>query len=292
MKNGLHILLLIFCLISYYTSVAQTKRALVIGVGKYPELSGWKTINGDKDVPIVTGMLNNLGFKHENIYVLVNEKATYKNIINQFDRMIKTSNSGDVIYIHFSGHGQLISDTNGDEKDGFDESIVPYDAFKQYKKGVYEGQHHITDDLINSYLSDLKHVVGKNGMIIFVDDACHSGDISRCEDAEEKDVARGTMDKFILGKVSNSKTIKESPIDWISISACKSYQTNYEYKTSDGHSIGKLTYLINRSIKEVKTLTITNLMNYVSKMMVEISKYPQEPELDCPTKYRNYLLKR
>lgn len=41
---------------------AQTKRALVIGLGEQQD-KAWNKINGDKDVPLVQGMLKNAGFK-------------------------------------------------------------------------------------------------------------------------------------------------------------------------------------------------------------------------------------
>ena len=40
---------------------AQTKRALVIGLGEQQDRA-WKKINGDKDVPFVQAMLKNAGF--------------------------------------------------------------------------------------------------------------------------------------------------------------------------------------------------------------------------------------
>ncbi len=40
----------------------QTKRALVIGLGEQQD-KAWNKINGDKDVPLVQGMLKSAGFK-------------------------------------------------------------------------------------------------------------------------------------------------------------------------------------------------------------------------------------
>ena len=41
---------------------AQTKRALIIGLGEQQD-KAWNKINGDKDVPFVQAMLKNAGFK-------------------------------------------------------------------------------------------------------------------------------------------------------------------------------------------------------------------------------------
>ena len=55
-----YILLLLFSLpMQLY---AQTKRALVIGLGQQQD-KAWNKINGDKDVPFVQAMLKNAGFK-------------------------------------------------------------------------------------------------------------------------------------------------------------------------------------------------------------------------------------
>ena len=63
--------------------------------------------------------------------------------------------SGDIIYLHFSCHGQPIEDIDGDEDDGWDEALIPFDAKKKYQKGTYTGENHITDDELNSYLKRL-----------------------------------------------------------------------------------------------------------------------------------------
>lgn len=41
---------------------AQTKRALVIGLGEQQD-KAWNKINGDKDVPLVLAILKSAGFK-------------------------------------------------------------------------------------------------------------------------------------------------------------------------------------------------------------------------------------
>ena len=41
---------------------AQTKRAIIIGLGERQD-KAWNKINGDKDVPLVQGILKSAGFK-------------------------------------------------------------------------------------------------------------------------------------------------------------------------------------------------------------------------------------
>ena len=58
----MRIILIIFYLLLLSLSVtAQTKRALIIGLGEQQD-KAWNKINGDKDVPFVQAMLKNAGF--------------------------------------------------------------------------------------------------------------------------------------------------------------------------------------------------------------------------------------
>ena len=82
---------------------AQNKLALVIGIGDYPEESGWCKIHGDNDISIVTEMLEENGF--EQVQILSNKAATKKGIMDALDNLAEKATRGDVIYIHFSGHG-------------------------------------------------------------------------------------------------------------------------------------------------------------------------------------------
>lgn len=57
---------------------AQTKRALVIGLGEQQD-KAWNKINGDKDVPLVQGMLKSAGFKSvTQLFIKIAKKRTEK----------------------------------------------------------------------------------------------------------------------------------------------------------------------------------------------------------------------
>ena len=69
-----------------YTSIAslsvtaQTKRALVIGLGEQQD-KAWNKINGDKDVPFVQGMLKNAGFKSvTQLFIQIAKNRTEKQV--------------------------------------------------------------------------------------------------------------------------------------------------------------------------------------------------------------------
>ena len=55
-------IIIYFLLLLSLSVSAQTKRALVIGLGEQQD-KAWNKINGDKDVPLVQGMLKSAGFR-------------------------------------------------------------------------------------------------------------------------------------------------------------------------------------------------------------------------------------
>lgn len=272
----------LFCIILLYLNVCSlsyaTSYALVIGIGSYPKENGWNKINGDKDIPYVKDMLYRNGFEERNIKVLKNEKATASAITSELENIIKTVTKDDVVYIHFSGHGQQITDVNGDEEDGFDEAWIPYDAHIEYKENIYEGENHIIDDQLNNSLIQLRSKVGKNGKITVVADACHSGDGTRGNEENSKYIVRGASNKFIIPNVQNKFLNKYDNVDWIYISACKPDQSNYEYQR-----MGSLTYALYNIGANLSNLSCDVVHRNICKTINLIINRVQTPTLEKPT---------
>jgi len=155
------------------------KKAFLVGISRYK--MDWPTIHGSEDVELLKPELINQKFE---VTTLTNAQATRDGIINGLNAFIKTIKKGDVIYIHFSAHGQPVEDYNGDEtskkgkKDKWDEAIVPYDAGSHFSK-AYNGDKHIIDDVINTFVSDIRRILGPKGALYVVIDACHAGGSSR-----------------------------------------------------------------------------------------------------------------
>lgn len=232
---------------------AQTRRALVIGIGQQED-KAWNKINGDKDIPYVEEMLRNARFKAGHIRKLVNQQATKSAIVDAFGKLAAQSKRGDIVYVHFSGHGQQMRDVHNDEKDGLDECWIPYDAYRKPCEKD-RGEKHLTDDEVNHYLNAIRDKVGDTGKILVVIDACHSGDGTR---GEEDEVVRGVEDIFeaiksyLWGPPKDKEKVvnpnaQENEERWITLSACKSEQVNIEMKSP---SVGKLTYAIYKNVKE------------------------------------------
>lgn len=266
----------ILLLLASISTTAQNRYALLIGIGNYPQDSGWNSIHGDNDVSIIKTLLLEQGFVEDNIIVLKNAEATKSGILSAMDRLRGNAQSGDVVYIQFSGHGQQVTDLNGDEEDHFDEAWIPYDAKKKYVVGEYEGQNHILDDELNKYLNGLRSKVGIRGKIVLVVDACHSGSGSRGLGDDDDVYVRGTDEKFIIPGGGANIMRKEEPVYWLYVGACKPYQTNYEYKTADGVFYGSLSYVIANGNSNLVTSDYRDVINQWRKALVEITRYPQD----------------
>ncbi|MBA2249496.1 MAG: caspase family protein [Chitinophagaceae bacterium] len=173
-----------FLLILLFSSVfinvhAQdpSKVALIIAISKYPAASGWGELSSNNDVKLIKDALMRQGFKEQNITVLTDKQATLVGMTNAIDKdLIEKVKPGDIAVLHFSGHGQQIEDDNGDEGDGLDESIIPYDANIEYHPGP---DKHFRDDLLGKKLAETRMKLGANGNLLVVIDACHSGTMTR-----------------------------------------------------------------------------------------------------------------
>ena len=255
-------------------AVARTKRALVIGLGQYQDAT-WERIHGDKDVPLVKHLLIQDGFS--DIRTLVNKEATKAAIVAALQRLARRCDEGDAVYIHFSGHGQRMTDIDGDEPDGWDEAWVPYDACRRYGYGD-DGSRHLSDDELAVLLTDIRKNVGSKGSIVVVADACHSGDSTRggVADSDEPPV-RGVYDNFIIPGTPG-KGARRAEEQWLTLSACKDYQLNQE--APGGY--GKLTYALSQLWSKLRGMDNEQVEGAVVRFMQRKDmqgRYPQTPVL-------------
>jgi len=286
------LLVLLFLLLMFLSSEAQTKRAVIIGIGSYPAESGWNIMHGDNDVPLIFGTLTMKGFDSKNIVCLTNEEATKKKIISGFNKLIAQARPNDLIYLHFSTHGQQVTDLDGDEADGLDEAIVPFDARKSFEQGVYEGTNHLIDDELNAYLAKMRLKIGKDGSLLVVIDACHSGDATRGNNTEADSVfVRGTSDVFNLEKRVRKPSPPKKNLDWVVFSATQSYQNNYEFKLN-GEYFGSLSYAVRLALSELSAkMSFSELFESIltQRTNMKVSGYPQRPMIDGADFYKKQI---
>lgn len=206
--------------------------------------------------------------------------------------LTKQVKPNDVIYLHFSTHGQQITDTNGDEADGLDEAIIPFDARKDFVKGVYESENHLIDDELNGYLTLLRNKIGKNGSLLVVIDACHSGDATRGNYSETDSLfVRGTSDVFKREAKSGITQQLPKTLEWVVISATQAYQNNYEYKLN-GEYFGSLSYAVKLAFDDLPgPISFLELFDKIKakRTAMNVARYPQRPLIDGTDFYQKQI---
>lgn len=133
------------------------RSALCIGIDAYPgnnRLSG--CVN---DANAWADFFRRQGFE---VSKLTDRKATFEGILGEMRSLVSSASPGDVIAVHYSGHGTRVPDDNSEEIDAQDEALVPID---------FDSNGLIVDDLIGPILDTAADGVAIN--VFF--DCCHSG---------------------------------------------------------------------------------------------------------------------
>ena len=239
------------------------KYALIIAVGNYPASTGWPVISSGNDVPLIKGSLEKQGFEDKNIFLLQDSFATKEGIMKAFTELEAKLQPGDMVVIHYSGHGQQIFDDNGDELDGYDEAIIPYGAPSRYYKG-YTGQKHLRDDELGAVVNIMRAKVGGKGQVIVFLDACHSGTGTRGAAKVRGGVpplappdyevpagkqSRGAGEEgFGLAKnVSKTRGSNDDLAPFVLFSGASADELNYETTDENGNGVGSLSYAISKA---------------------------------------------
>lgn len=235
----------------------ENKKALVIAIGHYKSGTGWDTLSSLNDERIIRDALTKQGFSR--ISSVLDEKATLDGIRTEMKNFIQSVKKGDIIYLHFSGHGQQVADNNGDkdEMDGLDECLVPWDAPMTAANG-YKGEKHLRDDEFGQWVQVLRDKVGANGDVMVVLDACHSGTALR---GDHRPIQRGNaralipagmdMTSFTPGRepgaVDNADAKNNGSAQMVTLSACRAHEVNSEY-----NGFGSLSLAVTRALSKAK----------------------------------------
>ncbi len=285
---------------------AQQNRALIVAISQYPQDNGWEKIHAQNDVSIVSQLLSTANYTSANIEVLSNQKATKKGIEQGLNHMLQQSKQGDYIYLHFSCHGQQMMDDNGDEEDGLDEALIPYDALYWYLPGEYEGENHLRDDELGEWIKKLREKVGASGQVMVVIDACHSGTANRWNEAD--DYIRGTSylfapDDFLPtpGKHTNLSLRIENQANLspaIVVSACQDDEINYEYyDRNQNNYFGLLTFALYQVKKNNAQHTVAQFAQQLTTEMKSLTsqksqKRKQTPYIECSHPNQTFFIGR
>lgn len=266
----------------------MTKRAVLIGVNRY-RMPGADLRGCVSDVQNMQGLLTRqFGFAAGDIAALTDFDATKKAIETSVRKLVAGGRRGDVLLVHFSGHGSNVPDDDGDEADGRDEILCPADL---------DWKDPLRDDWLRKTFDTLRAGVS----LTVVTDCCHSGTITRAvlpPDApvlsrflpSPQDLIAVESGRRLRGKVrgglSSAPSSPRKPRDIVVvdlpevlITGCRANQTSADAAIAGGYH-GALTYNLVASLVEAKgRLSYRELHEHTSARL-ERGRYDQVPQLE------------
>ncbi len=238
------------------------KIALLIGINYSGDAELFGCVN---DVDLLVKLLKEQ-YKYDYIFTLKDTEASASNIISYFQWFAQLSHHYPTceIWVSYSGHGSYIIDHSGDEVDGKDEVIVPYD---------YKTSGIISDDVLNTFLQQ----INQKSKCIMLFDCCHSGTILDL---------KYQYDKFNDRWIENiNSTDLASNI--IMISGCMDSQTSadaYNLENSRQYQ-GALTTSFIKTLKDSGyTITADQLMTNIRNYLKE-KGFSQIPQITCSKQF-------
>lgn len=157
-------------------ALAAENRALLIGIGHY-EVAGADLPGVDQDIKMMGEVARKLGFAPSQIKSLSHSEATLEAIRDTIESwLIDGTTPSDRVLFYHSGHGTLVPDENGDEADGHDEALLPYDftGGLPHEKGSPKPSRVLLDDELGRMLKKIP----AHEVVVLVD-SCHSGTMTR-----------------------------------------------------------------------------------------------------------------
>lgn len=223
------------------TPALAARHALLIGVSEYAP-SGLKDLPGARqDVALMQEVLKSrLGFQPTEIRTLLDGEATHTGIEHAFAELAKAAQPGDFVYIHYSGHGSLVTDFNDQlqERTGKDQTLVSFGARRADSAGL--DRYDILDDELNRWLGGLEDRLGESGELVFVADACHSASNTRGASALVSRAA--PEDTQESHPYAHGPSERHSLLRAILIGAAGDEQSAYEYSPKEDAKAGLFTW--------------------------------------------------
>ncbi len=163
------------CLAWSAGSSSADDRALLIGIGKY-QVAEANLPGVGEDLEMMREVVRTLGFADSQVRVLADSQATLQGIRDAIsDWLVEGTTAGDRAFFYHSGHGTRTPDLNGDENDGSDEVLLPFD-FREIPTGGGETQ--LRNVLLDDELGRLLAAVPAREVVVLID-SCHSGTMTR-----------------------------------------------------------------------------------------------------------------
>jgi len=260
----------------------MSKRALLIGVNEYA-IPGANLRGCVNDVHNIAGALTELyGFADSDITMLLDGAATKAAMTQTISGLVDSGKPGDVLYLHYSGHGSNVPDTNGDETtDDRDEILCPTDL---------DWNDPLTDDWLRTTFDRLD----PGASLTVVMDCCHSGSNTRAperpdapppeviprflpnpDDAEEGGEFTGTPQRSRRRR--RNQDVHVVDLTETLVSGCRDDQTSADADI-EGTYNGALTYYLVRAMREDPQATYRAL--HARTLAGLDGNYDQVPQLE------------
>lgn len=266
----------------------MAKKAVLIGVNRY-KIPGADLRGCVNDVKNLQSVLTQYyGFSSRDVTALTDFNATKKNIETAIRSLISGGRSGDILLLHYSGHGSNVPDDNGDEADRRDEILCPTDL---------DWGNPLRDDWLRATFDRMR----KGVSLTVIMDCCHSGTNTRAVlppdapvlerflpcplDLYAAESGRKLRGRF-LGQIgAGSRTrrkkgdIVHADIPELLITGCRDTQTSADAYIAGSYN-GALTYNLVAALKIAKGKISYRELHAATLEKLKKGRFDQVPQLE------------
>ncbi len=269
----------------------MAKKALLIGINHYQipgnDLRG--CVNDVKSMQ--TTLKKYYGFKSADLTTLLDDQATTKAMRSEIQKLVTTAKAGDVLLLHYSGHGSNVPDKNGDEADHRDEILCPTDL-------------NWNDPLLDDWLRLTFDKLHPQASLTVIFDCCHSGTATRAINFDPKGprskylaspwdlmavetkkkltgTTRGTRGALYAAGTKRSDVVTAN-IAEVLVSGCRDTQTSADAFIG-GKFNGALTYFLVETIKQAEGKLTNRELHKQTIAGIKAGQYEQVPQLEGRT---------
>jgi hypothetical protein len=266
----------------------MAKRALLIGVNRY-QIPGADLRGCVNDVKNMQQVLEtHYGFAAKDIKTLTDLEATKAKITSGIKQLLKGAKAGDVLFLHYSGHGANVPDSDGDEADRRDEILCPTDL---------DWKDPLTDDWLRTTFDTLPEKVN----LTIVMDCCHSGSNTRALAAPAApiinrylpnpwDIMAVESRRSLRGATFRARSMKPvkangtldvavARMPELLFTGCRDYQTSAD-AFIEGNYNGALTFHFAKAIAEKKGKLTCRELHARATQLIKEANYEQTPQLE------------
>ena len=291
-------------------SAKGRKYGLFVGINKYS--GGINPLNGcvNDATRMRDAMISKFGFQAADTTLLTDEAATREAILTNLQKYQAQAGVGDLLVMHYSGHGTLFPDKYSEEQDEtkmiymerpndqgvmevmyergtYDSAIVPVDARERTSGKPWRNL--ILDDELYAILGAITR---KGAQVVLISDSCHSGSIERAKfkDTDEYKNAQPRMQG--LAKVFGAKSFADLKLDapattraatlppakglYVALTGSRDDEFSLDVRLKDGTSTGLFTYMALAAFPKIMDakmpMTYQMLMDRVSPAVLEVSR--------------------